>query len=100
MVIINIPYLQKWLYHSVWVDQRLATVLQSVVTQFTNVCNIVMSLIKNSVCTLSDQKPKEVPGHTLKRASRIHYAYTTSPKKLNMQSSMLSKTSIICMWNG
>ena len=28
------------------------------------VCNTVMSLIKNSVCPLIDQRPKAVPGHT------------------------------------
>ena len=28
------------------------------------VCYTVMSLIKNSVCPLIDQRPKAVPGHT------------------------------------
>ena len=51
------------------------------------VWNTVMSLIKNSVCPLIDQRPKAVPGHTFNekefphnKASRtIHYVNTTSP---------------------
>ena len=36
------------------------------------VCNTVMSLIKNSVCPLIDQRPKAVPGHTFNERGFPH----------------------------
>ena len=66
------------------VTNQLLSILQMV-------CNTVMSLIKNSVCPLIDQRPKAVPGHTFNekgfphnQASRtIRYTYTTNHRRLN-----------------
>ena len=41
------------------------------------VCNTVMSLIKNSVCPIIDQRPKAVPGHTFNEKG----FHTTKPEE-------------------
>ena len=53
---------QVLLYNGAWADQRLVTVLQ--ISYLQMVCNTVMSLIKNSVCLLINQRPKAVLGYT------------------------------------
>ena len=71
------------LYHGVWGDQRLATVLQ-----IGCYCNTVMGLIKNSASPLIDQRPKacwathsvKKDFHTTKQVERFAMLILQAPE--------------------